>query len=98
MPNELAHLNCRTHRIDPQLIPTTHDAVASYETLRSGCLTADCVFGSDPLASFPERFEERTRRINQALPSTDAVFGQVVNGDYSMFFQAIKAMIDYSRA
>ena len=96
MPNDLACQNSRAFRIEPHLIPTTNDAVASYESMRGGRLTTNCMFGSDPLSGFPERFEERTRRMHQVLPSTDAVFGQVVNGDHTMFLLAIQTMIDAS--
>lgn len=44
-------------------------------------VTADCIFGFDALASFPESFEEHNRRMHDALPSADVVFGQAVNGD-----------------
>ena len=46
-------------------------------------------FGSDLI-------RERTRRMNHVLPCIDTVFGQVVNGDFSTFLQAIKTMIEAS--
>ena len=77
-------------------MPTTDNALSSYESVQGGSLTTTCMFGSDPLHNCPDLIEERTRRMTRVLPCTDAVFGQVVNGDYSIFLQAIQTMIEAS--
>lgn len=94
IPNELARRNHRAFRIEPHLVPDTNDAVAAYESHCSGRLTRECVFGSDLLAGFPDRLAERTRRMSQSLPSTETVFGEVVNGNHDTYLLAIHTMID----
>lgn len=83
-----------SYHVDPMVVPTTEDAITSYESQRGGHITRDCTVGIDLLAGSSELMAQRTRLMDHDIPSPAEIFGNVVNGDSRSFLQAIHLMTD----
>ena len=84
-----------TYPISEQIIPTTQEATQLYESCFNTRLSIECNFGIDPLEGDAINTLERDRVMSQ-LPSPAVIFGQVANGNYRLYYHAIRVMRDTS--
>ena len=73
-------------------IPTRDEAVSLFET-SGGNLTRPSTYGADPLSGSPERMARRQNFFDKRFPSLKDIYGSLVNGDASMFKNAVKFYI-----
>ena len=86
----------RARKIPQSLLPSTDQAVQLYRG-NGGRLTDPAPFGSDPLASNHDRQHIRDQAFRERFPSFDFVFHRLVNGDSSLFRQALLFYIDITK-
>ena len=51
------------------------------------------IFGTDPLSDSPDLVQQREINMEQIAATPDEIFAHVVNGDYSLFSQALQCLI-----
>ena len=74
MPNVMMLRDIRARRIDPAVIPTVNDAVASYRA-QGGHLTDPDELGVDPISHDREKSRIHQQSFSEKFPS----FGLIVN-------------------
>jgi len=84
--------NNKARMIDPRVIPTSDQAVQLYEQ-NGGRLTEPVQFGRDPLECDAMKKTIREQAFQEKYPSLDLMFHQLVNGDTTLFQQALKFYI-----
>lgn len=87
-PVQLRSSNLQGQNVRATHIPTSQEAVASYENL-GGRLKVFPRFGLDPLADNVALQDVRERRFNNET-SMETVFGDIVNGIATSFEHAIQ--------
>ena len=92
IPNQLMLKNNKARMIDPRVIPTSDQAVQLYEQ-NGGRLTEPVQFGRDPLECDAIKKTIREQAFQEKYPSLDLMFHQLVNGDTTLFQQALKFYI-----
>lgn len=92
IPNQLMLKNNKARMIDPRVIPTSDQAVQLYEQ-NGGRLTEPVQFGRDPLECDAMKKTIREQAFQEKYPSLDLMFHQLVNGDTTLFQQALKFYI-----
>ena len=88
----LAEQNNRSARI-PIQVPSTDDAVANFVS-SGGILSPMKQFGIDPLSQSSSLIQRRQLELEQNLPCPREIFAHTVNGDYGLFVQSLKFLID----
>lgn len=96
VPNQLMQEHNQVMPIDDQLLPTPEDAVALMESLGSS-LTLFSPFGSDSLAEREDLINLREATFFGRYPDFGPFFYSVVNGDYSLFREALLYLLDINR-
>jgi len=84
--------NNQTVRIANEQIPNKDTAVHLYE-IHGGQLTLFSEFGTDSLMGNPVLCQQREEFLFQNIPSYEAVFNEVVNGNSSMFQRGLLCFI-----
>ena len=82
--------NNRAKTVAPHKVPTADEAVQLYEQ-DGGTLTLFGDFGVDPLGELDDegKRQERVRLFAQRFPSFELLFHRLVNGNSSLFKEAI---------
>lgn len=97
IPNVLMESNHQAVRLNPDLLPTTDEAVNLF-TEDGGRLTlpADSSFGQDPLANAPQLQAQRLHLFSSAVPRPEIVHGRLVNGHRDAFIDGLRTFADIS--
>ena len=96
-PADLRRRNSRCNRVNPQVIPTSQEAVEEYER-QGGHITAFPVSGRDALENDSVLQTERDQRFNAALSNLEQAYGELMNGSDTTFNQAVLNYIKITRA
>ena len=87
--------NC-ARRIDHRLLPSTSDAIQLYHQ-SGGQLTDPYAVGQDPLEANALKLGIRHEAFYKKYPTFKIVFSSLVNGDSSIFKNALKFYISITR-
>ena len=93
--NEVMRRNNRTSRIDWRHLPTSAEAVRLYQE-DGGRISDETHFGEDPISGDSTKFSIRMRAFTERFPSFDTIFENLVNGNPSLFENALLFYIDVS--
>lgn len=86
----------RDNRASPiplSILPTPNQAVQAYRS-NQGNLTDPEPFGSDPLSADDQKKQIRYDAFVQKYPDIPSIFHQVVNGNTSLFREALLSFVD----
>ena len=86
IPDKLMEENNMAKRLRPAQVPTAEEAVSLYEQ-SGGTLTLFGDFGIDPVEDHQQ--EQRLQMFQQRFPSYEPLFHRLVNGDNSLFTDAV---------
>ncbi len=93
IPNRRMMTDYRAAAIQPHLLPSTSQATQLFET-NGGNLTYSSSFGNDPLANSAEKLQIRDCAFIEKYPSFEHIFHNLVNGNDSVFRNAIIFFVD----
>ena len=88
MPNVMMLRDNRARRIDPAVIPTVNDAVASYRA-QGGHLTDHDELGVDPSSHDRQKSRIRQQSFSEKFPSFGLIFDNLVNGQPQLFREGL---------
>lgn len=89
IPNAVMGLDNRCKKVNPNLLPSTEEAIQQYD----GVISQPCSFGIDPLQQYTAK---KTIRYDSFCSkySFKMLFCEVSNGCDSTFISALKYLID----
>ena len=93
IPVQVMRVNNKASVINPDLILHPQQAIDQYR-LKGGSITDPEQHIQDPLFDDPSKMDIRLVSFNKRFPSIDAIFHGVVNGNATMFIDALKFFID----
>ena len=93
IPNERILVDNRTRRIDRSLLPSANEITQQYRN-SGGQITDIRPVGVDPIADNSHKCSIRMSSFTEYYPSFDLIFHQGVNGNDSLFQDALKFFID----
>ena len=95
IPNKVMERNSRITRIDQRHLPSSPQAVTMYRE-EGGRISDETYFGEDPIRSDTTKCSIRMRAFSERFPSFDTIFEELVNGNPSLFENALLFYIDVS--
>ena len=93
IPNKVMRTSNRIARVDIRHLPRSHQAVRMYHE-EGGRISDEKYFGKDPILTDSTKSSIRTQAFSERFPSFDVIFQGLLNGNPTLFKNAILFYID----